>query len=155
MIIAITGIRDLHLDSHQIVESVIFAYVKAFPDAHFYFGGARGVDTIALIAASEAGALCKVIVPFRVDDQPHEATAAIGKYVLVQNIREMKLPRGRRAYLMRNEALIHPADLVLGFTDVKLEGGTHHAMTLARKQDKTLVGVLVKNKHFDPLEAPR
>ena len=34
MIIAITGIRDIHLDSHQIVESVIFAYVKAFPEAH-------------------------------------------------------------------------------------------------------------------------
>ncbi len=153
MIIAITGIRDIHLDSHQIVESVIFAYVKAFPEAHFYFGGARGVDTIALEVAHEGGAFCKVIVPFTVGDQPTEAADTIRK--CAREIREMKLPHGRRAFLMRNEALIHPADLVLGFTDVKLEGGTHHAMTLARKQDKTLVGVLVKNRHFDPLEAPR
>ncbi len=153
MIIAITGIRDLHLDSHQIVESVIFAYVKAFPDAHFYFGGARGVDTIALAVAHFYDAHCKVIVPFTVSDQPVEAADTIRK--CAHEVREMKLPQGRRAYLMRNDALIYPADLVLGFTDVKLEGGTHHAMTLARKQDKTLVGVLVKNKHFDPLEAPR
>lgn len=171
MIIAITGIRDLHLDSHPAVASVIQAYVKAFPKAEFRFGGALGVDTVALRAAhavhlppeenfvrigSQAPvrrARCTVIVPFTVADQPYEAATAIRQ--CAKTVQELKLPRGKQAFLTRNGELIRDADLVLAFTDAKLEGGTHYTMTLARKLDRLLVSVLVKNTRFDPLERPK
>jgi predicted Rossmann fold nucleotide-binding protein DprA/Smf involved in DNA uptake len=154
MIFAITGIRDLHLDSHQVVHCVLRAFVSANPEATFLFGGARGVDTIALIAASNAGARTKVIVPFTVAQQPKEAQDAIVAHA--HDVMELKLnPKlGRKAFLYRNEALIHPANCVLGFTDGKFEGGTFHAMTLAKDKNKDLVAVLVRSIQYDPLERP-
>lgn len=143
MDIAITGIRDLKNESYPIVRKTMEILVRAYPDATFFFGGALGSDTKALIYASKLKAYCcVVIVPFTVDKQPLEAREAIKKYA--DKICELKLPNTKGAFFERNKLLIKRGkDLVTGFTDGRTEGGTYFTMNEGRAAGRIVISVLV------------
>ena len=106
------------------------------------FGGARGADTMALIAASclfpEVHKL--VIVPKTIGDQPKAARRAIIKYA--DEIIEMKHPAfpQARAYYARDDEMVRRATHVIAFYGYKrcpniYVGGTGHAVLNAKTRD--------------------
>jgi predicted Rossmann fold nucleotide-binding protein DprA/Smf involved in DNA uptake len=154
-VIAVTGIRDLHPDSESAVAGAI-ALALAAPATELRFGGARGVDTVALAAALAAReargheARLHVFVPGRATEQPLEALDAIRRADLVT---ELGLPRGRAwTYLKRNEAMLAGADSVLAFTDGRADGGTAATIALAHARGIPVTLVRVSGTEPRPLE---
>src|SRR5690242_2771807 len=82
-ITAVTGIRDLACTSEYIVDGMI-AIEIALGVEELRFGGAIGVDTIALCAASvrriSRTPVLRVIVPATVADQPLVAARPIDRF---------------------------------------------------------------------------
>lgn len=138
--VVISGIRDLaRPEGPLIVRDVIGQLARVMP--HFIFGGARGVDTEALLAAVAVQVPADrmlIVVPATVDDQPMEARKAI--YAAAQvgiGVEEMKLnPRDPRSYHERNWRMLSYGDRLVAFTDGAKHGGTRHTIELARKWDK-------------------
>lgn len=73
---AVSGIRDIAPDSFADVELVLAEEV-ARGVGELRFGGALGVDSIALAAACGATAERRVFVPFTLRDQPVEAREVV------------------------------------------------------------------------------
>ncbi len=120
------------------------------------FGGARGADTIALIAASylfpEVHKL--VIVPNTVWHQPKAASPAIVRYA--DEIIEMKHPAFPqvRAYYARDDEMVRRATHVIAFYGYKrcpniYVGGTGHTVLNAKTRD-----IKVKCYFNDRLDPP-
>ena len=133
MIIAITGHRDLHDSSIPIVERKIAH--EAPTATEIRFGGAIGVDTVALESCcylrQEKWPELIVIVPYRVADQPKAARATIE--TCADEVVELDLPRGRQASLRRNDELLDGADRLIAFTDGRTTGGTRYTIQKARE----------------------
>lgn len=140
MIVAITGIRDLHPASLPVVrermEQLVLARVK-----QFRCGGARGIDVEALRALSKllTEPVERVVyLPFRLSDQPRDAQAIIRR--CADRVVEIKLtPVGAAAaYHARNRFLLEgirpdqPASQAIAFTDGQQRGGTWNTIRLAR-----------------------
>jgi len=135
MLVTITGIRDLHPASEPDVELAI-ADLFAMEVTAIRFGGALGVDTLALTAAGRLRpqhVMLTVFVPCTLEHQPAEARRAIEKYA--DAVVELHLPPKPWAYLRRNDAMLDGhVDLVVAFTDGREEGGTWYTMEAARKR---------------------
>ncbi len=131
--IAITGIRDLSPTDTTLVEEAMGRLLEE-PRTELRFGGARGVDTIALVAAGQKavlGVTLTVIVPGTVVQQPAAAQKAIRQYA--HQIEEMRLPLSdKSSYQRRNIAMIAKADGVLAFWH-GWPGGTANCVLAARK----------------------
>lgn len=130
--VAVTGHRHITAEDAATVARV----VREYPAGSWVFGGAIGVDTVALRAAREAGlSWLTVIVPGRVDQQPAEAQAAIRDCAdVVVGMRGDLNTRGAgSAYRARNAAMVAEATEVLAFTDGG-PSGTRHCMETAREQ---------------------
>jgi len=144
-VVVITGIRELHPNSHHLVAERVQAVCGAA--SVMVFGGALGVDTEALIAAGEYNPHGPpqrvVVVPFTLRHQPAEAQRAIRYHAHV--VRELGLPQGRSAYLQRNDVMLERAaavnrarkndqhSLLLAFTDGRKTGGTAYTIREAEK----------------------
>lgn len=131
-VVAVTGHRYITAEDGATVARVVAEY----PACKWVFGGAIGVDTVALRAAREAGlSWLTVIVPGRVDQQPAEAQAAIRDCAdVVVGMRGDLNTRGAgSAYRARNAAMVAEATEVLAFTDGG-PSGTRHCMETAREQ---------------------
>jgi hypothetical protein len=129
MIIAVSGIRDLAVESEADVELAVADAI--FNVEEMRFGGARGSDTVALGAACEladAELLLRVFVPGRLRDQPREAVAAAQ---CADEVVELGLPLTPWAYYQRNDALLRGADRLLAFTDGRDTGGTAYTIERA------------------------
>ena len=133
MIIAISGHRDLHDSSIPIVERTIA--LEAPRATEIRFGGAIGVDTVALEACcflrQEVWPELVVIVPYRVADQPRTARAVIE--TCADEVIELDLLRGRQASLRRNDELLDGANKLIAFTDGRTTGGTFYTIQKARE----------------------
>lgn len=140
--VVVTGARDI---SPADVLSVQMVVAQAARDGAlgFVFGGARGVDTVALHAAHHAGARrLVVIVPGTVQQQPLEAQKAI--QALASEVIAMGLPLDRpRSFQQRNEHMLttgmlrdpNESPLVLAFPLAQtLKGGTRNCMLAARSR---------------------
>lgn len=135
-ITALTGIRDLAYASEYIVDAAIAIEIALGVD-ELRFGGAIGVETIALCAASVRRTsripVLRVIVPATVADQPLVAARAIDRFADV--VIELGLPARDAASLMaRNRILVAGARKVLGFTDGRTTGGTAWTIDHARNE---------------------
>lgn len=148
-VVVITGIRKLHPDSVPVVQMRVRQLCAQrvgggrYDDSNaaktMVFGGALGVDTVAIDAATIAspkGPPRRVlIVPFKLKDQPTEAQK---KALFAHEIVELDLRRSVYAYLRRNDAMLKRAEgaassLVIGFTDGREEGGTYYTIDRARR----------------------
>lgn len=149
MIVAVSGIRALAQESHADVERAI-GYLLDVDGIRF--GGADGVDTVALASALElVDASCAVIVPGRLADQPAESQRIARR---ASQIVELGLGLSRDAYLRRNDALLEGADMLLAFTDGRRTGGTAHTIRRARRAKIPVVIVPVLSE-ADASRTPR
>ena len=138
---AVTGHRAISEADADVVRRTI----AAEPAGVWIFGGALGVDTVALRAAREAGlSWLEVIVPGTVAQQPPEARRAIEE--CADDVTEMRAGnlRDARAYHERDRMMCHRASRVLAFLDGRRESsGTRVTAEYARWQGRpvTVVGL--------------
>jgi hypothetical protein len=131
VIVAVSGIRDLSPQSYADVELAIIEEMIDVDEMRF--GGALGVDTVALRVACELADVettLVVIVPCSAADQPREAREA---FACASRIVELGLPRSRGAYLRRNDVLLDGADKLIAFTDGRATGGTAYTIERATR----------------------
>ena len=120
------------------------AYLGPFSDsaAHFYVGGASGVDTAAAQwLAKNSEATLTVVVPCRIVDQPAGSAEVIdrlrgeGRADVVEMGATLL---GKAAYHERNRWMVDRSALVIGFPrgDESVGGGTWYTLNYAAEQGK-------------------
>lgn len=116
MIVVVSGIRDLASSSEGAVSDAVLEHAERATEIRF--GGALGVDTVALGAVAEMPAVRKVVyVPFTIADQPASARRA---FAWADEIIQMRLPgtpsTNPGAYLARNRRMLlgGPHDVLQG-----------------------------------------
>lgn len=137
MIVAVSGIRDVGEAWVPVVEEAARRtadlVVQSFGRREMRFGGAIGVDTIALQAVGLVEGLSRVVyVPFTVGDQPRAARRAIDLWATT--VVELELRRQKRSYLKRNLAMLDGADRLLAFSDGRTTGGTAFTVDQAKRR---------------------
>jgi predicted Rossmann fold nucleotide-binding protein DprA/Smf involved in DNA uptake len=140
MIVAITGIRDLAPIDDGLVARAIYDACETATEMRF--GGALGVDTIALLAALERGPRTRVFVPGKLSQQPASARRAAER---ADEVIELGLVAAPWAYLRRNDKMLEGAARCLGFTDGRETGGTAYTIRKARSLNIEVVRTLVRS----------
>lgn len=151
MIVAITGHRKLSPADAALVTARVESLIYDVRPAVVIFGGAVGVDTVALAAAqhhrSHRGGTVRahpsrlvVIVPDTVSAQPHDAREAIQLYAdeVVELRRAITSADGWEAYHARNREMVERADVVLGFWDGNKQSGTGACLAYASRVGRPL-----------------
>ena len=142
-VVMVTGHRHITSADVATVEREVAAEVAAGA-RRWVFGGAIGVDTVALLAAWGPSQHCTVIVPGTVAQQPPDARAAIearADDVVEMGARNL---RTAEAYHARDRMMCHRASRVLAFLDGRRESsGTRVTAEYARFQGRpvTVVGL--------------
>ncbi|GAA0654207.1 hypothetical protein GCM10009548_20580 [Streptomyces malaysiensis subsp. malaysiensis] len=141
--VAITGTRaTAHRDLAGYAE-LFASYLRPFADAdaHFYIGGAKGIDSLSLLwLVGNAEARITVVVPGTVQQQPDEARQAIarsrGRITEVVELRAEQL--GAPAFHARNRWMVDRSDMVIGFPLAGSHGtsGTWQTLDYAAQQVK-------------------
>jgi len=135
-VVAVTGHRHITAPDAETVT----AAVDEHPAQSWVFGGASGVDTVALraVRASHGIAWLKVIVPGTVAQQPAEARATIE--ACADKVVELGGDLAKPAsYHARNRAMVREALEVLAFMDGGKGGsGTRNCAERAREQGRAL-----------------
>jgi hypothetical protein len=139
--VTITGPRSI-ADSEARLPALFDDYLRPFadPDAHFYLGGAIGIDTVALDwLAEHTEALLTVVVPCTVDDQPAAAGQTTrlwqqrGRLTEVVELGAERL--GSAAYHARNRWMVDRSGLVIGFPRAdQSSSGTWYTVDYAAEQ---------------------
>ena len=142
--VTITGTRSVDKAAESRLGTVFTDYLRPFadPDAHFYLGGAAGIDTAALEwLAEHTQVALTVVVPCTVTDQPPVATDAIARWSqrarLVQVVELGASRLGRPAYHARNRWMVDRSGFVIGFprgTDPA--SGTWYTVNYSAEQGK-------------------
>ena len=144
-VVMVTGHRHITSADVATVEREVTELTAAGGVTRMVFGGATGVDTAALYAASARPWVhCTVIVPGTVAQQPPDARAAIE--ARADDVVEMGAPSlaDARSYSRRNEAMVHGASRVIAFLDGRRESsGSRQCAEYARWQGRpvTVVGL--------------
>jgi uncharacterized phage-like protein YoqJ len=144
VITVVSGIRELHQSSHADVARTMAVEIERASDAArnsppstLRFGGAIGVDSIALQAARHLRrprhrVIFVVIVPGKLTEQPKFAYQVALR--CADKIIELEFPRGAKwAYLRRNDKLLDGAQRLVAFTDGRATGGTAYTIKRAQK----------------------
>lgn len=143
--VAITGTRSIGDAPVDKLAEVFDAYLRPFSDAkaHFYVGGASGVDTAALQwLASNSEASLTVVVPCRIVDQPAGSAEVVdrlrGEDRLADVVEMGATLLGKAAYHARNRWMVDHSGLVIGFPrgDESVGGGTWYTLNYAAEQGK-------------------
>ncbi|MEU7646782.1 DNA-processing protein DprA [Streptomyces huasconensis] len=110
-----TGHRELHCFA-----ALFASYLGPFAEdeAHFYIGGAAGIDTMALMwLAGNSKSGITIVAPGTVDQQPADARQAINRCgnritdIVELRADELKAP----AYHERNRWMVDHSQMVIGF----------------------------------------
>lgn len=143
--VAITGTRSIGDAPVDGLAEAFEAYLRPFCDstAHFYVGGASGVDTAALQwLAKNSEAALTVVVPCRIVDQPAGSAEVVdrlrGEERLADVVEMGATLLGKAAYHARNRWMVDRSDLVIGFPrgDESVGGGTWYTLNYAAEQGK-------------------
>ncbi|RJQ76264.1 hypothetical protein D5S17_18535 [Pseudonocardiaceae bacterium YIM PH 21723] len=142
--VTITGTRSVEEVTSTQLQLRFGDYLRPFAtaEAHFYLGGAIGIDTAALEwLAKETNAALTVAVPCAVADQPAKAADAIGRWSTagrLSGVVELSADRlGAEAYHARNRWMVDRSEFVVGFprgTDPS--SGTWYTLNYAADQGK-------------------
>ncbi|WP_141363779.1 DNA-processing protein DprA [Streptomyces sp. 6-11-2] len=144
--ITITGTRNT---SHKPLDE----YAQLFTDflgpfatdAHFYIGGARGIDALTLLwLAGNTDAALTVVVPGTVCQQPAEARQAIARVRdRITEVVELAAPElNAAAYHARNRWMVDHSAMTIGFPLAgQLHSGTWQTLNYTRDQGKPHVVV--------------
>ncbi len=133
-ILAITGHRAIARESEQAVRQAMAEALAGAP-SEIRFGGALGVDTLALTAAHElrqAGTRLVVYAPATIADLPRGAREVAER--CADHVVELEGdPRNRLTYLQRNDAMLDGADQLVAFWNGTRSGGTWYTVRKARE----------------------
>jgi predicted Rossmann fold nucleotide-binding protein DprA/Smf involved in DNA uptake len=116
--VAITGTRNTGRRSNSEYAQLFSAYLGPFADSHFYIGGAKGIDSLALLwLAGNTQAQLTIVVPGRLDQQPAEARQAVSRSRdRIKEVVELKAGELRSpAYHERNRYMVDRSSMVIGF----------------------------------------
>ncbi|MBX6765709.1 MAG: hypothetical protein IRY90_00885 [Actinomadura rubrobrunea] len=142
--VTITGTRSTGHRAGDEYRELFEKYVRPFasPGTRFYLGGAKGIDSLALLwLADETQVALTVAVPARVVDQPADARHAIATAreagrldELVELGGELRTP----GYYARNRWMVDRSDFVIGFprADNSVGSGTVYTLDYAASQAK-------------------
>lgn len=149
MITVVTGIRELAPASFVDVEMTVLD--ELYYADELRFGGALGVDDVALATALEyrVGHMprLRVFVPFTWRDQPAACQPTIRR---ADEVVELRLPKSKAAYLRRNDAMLQGANRVLAFTDGRQTGGTWYTVQRAAQAGLPVVVTQVGRARHNP-----
>ncbi|GAA2733302.1 hypothetical protein [Streptomyces nogalater] len=129
LVAAITGTRDTGHRDHVCFGDLFRTYLApwATDDAHFYIGGAKGMDSLTLLwLARHSQSRITIVVPGTVAQQPAEARQAIEQCrdriaeIIELGAAELRTP----AYHARNRYMVDRAQMVIGFPLGGPEGGS-------------------------------
>lgn len=143
--VAITGTRSIGDAPVDELAEAFEAYLRPFSDstAHFYVGGASGVDTAALQwLAKNSEAALTVVVPCRIVDQPAGSAEVIdrlrGEERLADVVEMGATLLGKAAYHARNRWMVDHCGLVIGFPrgEESVGGGTWYTLSYAAEQGR-------------------
>lgn len=139
--VAITGTRSTGHRSLDSYSDLFMTYLGPFAnDAHFFIGGASGIDSMALVwLAENTAAGLTVVVPGTVDLQPADAQQAITRARdRVEQIVELKATElGTPAYHARNRWMVDHASMTIGFPHaVEPSTGTWQTLNYTAEQRK-------------------
>ncbi|MFE6163861.1 hypothetical protein ACFQ7F_33665 [Streptomyces sp. NPDC056486] len=141
--VAITGTRSTDHRELTWFASVFGTYLGPFADdeAHFYIGGAVGIDSLSLLwLAGNSKSKITVVAPGTVEQQPADARQAIvrcrNRIAEVVELRadELRTP----AYHARNRWMVDHSDMVIGFPVEGPEGtsGTWQTINYGAEKGK-------------------
>ena len=141
--VTLTGPRSVEKPKAQL-DHLFGEYLRPFamPDAHFYVGGAVGIDTMSLDwLAEHSRSVLTVVVPCTVADQPATAAAAIRRWNdagRIADVVELRAGRlGTDAYHARNRWMVDRSGMVIGFPQAEVRsGGTWYTIDYAADQGK-------------------
>jgi hypothetical protein len=142
--ITITGTRSTAHREFAWYADLFGTYVGPFAadNAHFYVGGAVGIDTLSLLwLARNAESPITIVTPGTVAQQPAEAREAIDRCrdriseIVELGAAELRSP----AYFARNRWMVDHAAMVIGFPLIDVEGtsGTWQTINYAASQGKS------------------
>jgi hypothetical protein len=143
--VAITGTRSIGDAPVDELAEAFDAYLRPFsdPTAHFFVGGASGVDTAALQwLAKNSEAALTVVVPCRIVDQPAGSAEVIDRLRREERLGDVvemgATLLGKAAYHARNRWMVDHSGLVIGFPrgDESVGGGTWYTLNYAAEQGK-------------------
>lgn len=141
--VTVTGTRTLDGPISGL-DSVFEDYLRPFtgPDAHFFVGGAIGIDTAALEwLADGTESRITVVVPCTISDQPDDAGEAItrwrGRDRLARVVELGAATLGTVAYHARNRWMVDRSTLTIGFPrGTTRASGTWYTLNYAAEQGK-------------------
>ncbi|GAB3959612.1 hypothetical protein GCM10029978_007020 [Actinoallomurus acanthiterrae] len=143
--ITITGTRTTGHRPLGEYKAVFAEYLAPFADpaAHFYIGGAVGIDSLALLwLVTEARSKITVAVPGTAADQPPEARQAIATALAKGRLGELIELRhsdhpSAEAYHHRNRWMVDRSQFVIAFPHgVDQTRGTWYTANYAAEQGK-------------------
>ncbi|MBT2415250.1 DNA-processing protein DprA [Streptomyces sp. ISL-12] len=139
--ITVSGTRSVGHRSLTEYAALFGEYLGPFVEgAHCYVGGAKGIDSLALLwlaRATEAG--LTVVVPGTVDQQPEEARQAIARVrdrvTEVVQLRASEL--NAASYHARNQWMVDHSTMTIGFPRAgQRRSGTWQTLTYAHDAGK-------------------
>ncbi|MFE0104453.1 hypothetical protein [Streptomyces sp. NPDC059009] len=117
--VALTGTRNTEHRSLEAYAELFADYLGPFaPGAHFYLGGAKGIDALALLwLAGNTASDLTVVVPGTADQQPAQARQAIARTRdRIKEIVELGAEElTSAAFHARNEWMVDHAGMTIGF----------------------------------------
>ncbi|MEV6726307.1 hypothetical protein AB0M94_35875 [Streptomyces xanthochromogenes] len=138
--VAITGTRATGHRTPDEYGALFAAYLQPFADGHFYIGGAKGIDSLALLwLAGNSAARLTVVVPGTVTQQPAEAQQAIARTRdRIQDLVELGAPElDTPAYHARNRWMVDHASMTIGFPHAdEPMGGTWQTLNYTAEHGK-------------------
>lgn len=141
--VTITGTRSIDHRPLDDYSALFEEYLAPFASdgVRFYLGGARGIDSLALLwLARETGVTLSVAVPATLAEQPADARHAIANVrengrldELVELHGETRTP----GYHARNRWMVDRSEFVIGFPHTQHPaGGTEYTLGYAAMNDK-------------------
>ncbi|WP_202971158.1 DNA-processing protein DprA [Saccharothrix sp. ALI-22-I] len=140
--ITITGTRSISAEDDDRLDVLFDDYLLPFGNAHFYIGGAAGIDTATLDwLAENTSATLTVVVPCTVIDQPQSASSAIASWQghnRLAEVIELAAPDlDTSAYHARNRYMVDRSDFVIGFPrGTDQTSGTWYTLNYAADRGK-------------------
>lgn len=138
--VAITGTRVTGHRPLADYADMFELYVRPFSQAHFYIGGAKGIDSLTLLwLASRTSADITVVAPGTLDEQPAEARQAIARtrerITAIVELGATELQTS--AYHARNRWMVDHASMTIGFPHVtEPSTGTWQTINYTAEQGK-------------------
>lgn len=139
--VTITGTRSTGHRSLDEYATLFASYLGPFvDDGHFYVGGAKGIDSMALLwLAGTSNATVTVVAPGTLEQQPADARQAVARTRdRVSEVIELAaVELNTAAFHARNRWMVDRSDMTIGFPlNAAGSSGTWQTLDYTAEQEK-------------------